>query len=211
VVYCITGFSFTPKYCPVFTAINEDGSPFQYKSIIAGGVVIWDLNGGFRLTEKTTPSFDSVYRFAKLTSGHKTLPDIFALPGPVPCVSQAIKDCIDPLEPGVHQFFSMTLLDSKNKVMSRDHYILNVCVLLDSLIFEKSNLSWGAGPGSYAISDRGADLFRTIKGRSAKGHLLWREKIYPHDFYISDEIYKFFKKNKIKGIDKHHYTKVFEE
>jgi hypothetical protein len=34
-VYVITGFSDDPKYHPVFRAVNEDGSPFEYKNILS--------------------------------------------------------------------------------------------------------------------------------------------------------------------------------
>jgi hypothetical protein len=217
--YCITGFSFVPKYCPVFEAINADGSPFQYKSIIAPNGIelkgIWNLDSGFRLTDEMSPSLDSVYRLARLMRGRKTktLPDIFALPGPVPCINQAVRDCIESLEPGVHQFFPITLLHpNMDTVFDGRFYILNVCKLLNSIILQASNLRIinAHTPYSYVQTGLNHPDFRAVQKSVIDGSHLWREQVYLRDIYISDCLYREFRDRKLKGIDKHHYVEAVE-
>jgi len=222
-VYCVVGFSFTPKYCPLFMPTNEDGSDFVFKgrSLRDGSRLPWNLDLGFRITARTNPSVDSVYRFAKLTNQCKTPPDMFLLPGPVPCVSQSVHDCIESIEPNVHQFFPIALLKSKMQAFDGAYFIMNICKMLDSLIFEKTSLRLSNREPVYVFEGSRRQILRTIKGSMVENRHLWREKKYPHDYgakkkyphdlYLSDDLHKLFQKKKFKGIDKHNYIKVIVE
>lgn len=211
-VYCIVGFSYTPELHPQFTPINEDGSDFVFERPTApsGYELPWNLNGGFRLTSQTSPTLSSVYQFAILESQHETLPNMFRLPGPVPCVNQLVRDCVEFLEPNIHQFFPITLLKAMGEAFDGSYYMLNICTMLNSLIFDKTSLrlkSAGSGRSYVAESSRSA-IRRTVKGSVVGNHHLWREKTYPNDIYISDALFEAFQKNKFRGIEQHNYIKV---
>ena len=211
-VYCIAGFSVSPRSHVSCLPIDDDGSDFKFKGALLpnGGELPWKIEGGFRLTPQTAPSSDSVYRFARLNRARKTLPDYFLLSGAAPCTAQPVRDCIEALELDIHQFFSLTILQPDMENVCGNYYILNVCQMLDSIILEKSSLEAVIRPnGSYvqALTKNGK-AWRTGKRSAVEGYHLWREKIYPSDIYISDMLYDIFMRNKFKGIDKHNFVKV---
>jgi hypothetical protein len=166
---------------------------------------------GYRLTEDGNPPLDSVYRFATLVHGHRTkiLPNIFALPGPVPCVDQPMHDCIESLEPNIHQFFQIILMNTKGERFDGNYFILNVCTLLDSLNLSRSNIEivWLDEDIFYVTGSEKPEI-RTLDSSKIGSYHLWREKMCKTEIYISDNLFSLFRKKKSKGITSYHFVKV---
>jgi hypothetical protein len=210
--YCVTGPSYVPKYFPIFDWINEDGSEFQPPNILGANSDNLALKGGFRLTEVTNPSIGSLCRYAILRSAHKSLPDIFIVGGQL-CVSQSMRDAIESLESNVHQFFSVALFRKKDVMIDEKYYLLNICQILDSLVFDKSNLhvAYTRHGDEYVVSGLSPKDYRTLCKAVIQGKHLWREKTYLSDFYISDGLYALFIKQPSKGVYHWEHMKVNEE
>lgn len=90
------------------------------------------------------------------------------------------------------------------------YYILNICVMMDSIVMEKSNLRIVSNKSglSYVMHGPIPNDFRTLNGEMVKGRHLWREKIYPRDIYISDQLYAEYTKKKFIGVDRLNFIKV---
>ena len=201
--YFISIFSSSPRLCPFFEPIQEDESRGHPK--LASGC-IWGLDGGYRLTDSTEISIQSVYRRARLTSSHKVLPSIFHVSSEI-CVAKSVRADIESLEPGVHQFFPVTLFGRKGEIFQGEYFLLNICQITNSIVFEKSNLTRVELPNGAVstTSPARSDDFRTVRADAVKGMHLWRELIYQPDMYISEELFDVFREKRYKGIDDHNY------
>ena len=196
--------SYVPKYCPRFRPINEDGSDYHWGTTLG-------LRQGHRLDETTNPTLSSIYRVAKMIGQSKTLPDIFHA-GPEVCVNQSLRDTVESLEPDVHQFLPITLLRANGVPFAGQYYLLNIGQVLESVVFDRSNLRWEKTPNGEAYVQRGLNSadYRTLSKAKIERKHLWREAIYLRDIYLSDDLFKLFKLNKFKGVDSHGYKFAIE-
>ncbi|WP_068319009.1 imm11 family protein [Polycladidibacter hongkongensis] len=81
---------------------------------------------------------ENVPRTARRTK-KKRIPDVFQTAGR--CVaSQRFKDLLEEFEPGVHQFFPLTLIDHDGSKVQPDYYIFNCTVAVDSILLKESGL-----------------------------------------------------------------------
>ncbi|WP_284313784.1 imm11 family protein [Labrys miyagiensis] len=189
----------------MFKAINDNGD--QYFPEMPGRV--WSLKGGYRLTEMTTPPIHSVYHRAKMAGRTKVLPDIFHVMSEI-CVNHIVRDIIEFYEPDIHQFFSIKLFRTNAEIFDGEYYLLNVCKLLSSIIFEKSSfVRQPVGHGVEIVTPTYPPR-RTSHGDTIRNSHLWRESIYLSDFYISEDIYRSYKKYRLKGVDKHNFVPLEE-
>lgn len=121
------------------------------------------LGGGTPVAAETVPNR------AVLLSRHKTIPDFIVLP-PAMGVSEAFREMVEDLDPGVHQFFPVTLSRKSGELIDKRYYALNICRRLDAVIVEKSNVTWGrTGLGGFPILHLGAGPPHFTLSRQAIG------------------------------------------
>lgn len=114
-------------------------------------------------------------------------PDISFVSGGAPCLSVHVRDLIEALEPGVHQFFPVDIYDADGTLREPRRYILNTCRLVDAIV-----------EGRYSTLNNGDCLYRAgslhplkIRRQNARNFHLWRDKQTTHScLFISNELYR---------------------
>jgi hypothetical protein len=195
--YCLAHISVILKFYPMFRTVNDDGSEWRMPK---GGYGAFER--GIPLSETTHPPISELYHIAYLESSHKILPDIFQVTSEKG-ISQRLKDIIEFFEPGIHQYFPVTLMRTKKEAFPGSYYLLNVCQICNSLVPEKSNFRVANTPNGMEYWSRvpGLKNYRTIRKSDVEGKHLWREKLYRDDLYMSDDLYAACRKQKIIGIN----------
>jgi hypothetical protein len=128
-------------------------------------------------------------RAARVKSARKKLPDIFALSGLG--VSERLKDSIEALEPGVHQFkeVPVTMKDG-NPAPGRYFTTVVGHLARDQVVLERSTIAFYAGSALTKIAPpMSGDDGKVVIDRSRTGgwHLWYSEDIYSKET-ISDEL-----------------------
>ena len=113
-------------------------------------------------------------------------PDISYISGEAPCVSVAIRDMIEALEPNVHQFFPVDIYGVDGVIREPRRYFLNVCQRVDAIV-----------EGNYSVLDDGERLYYASSLNPLKirrqdvSHLhLWRDKHLSGGIFVSDALYR---------------------
>jgi len=89
-----------------------------------------------------------------------------------PCVSERLKEAIEYLEPGVHQFFPIKVVDS-NGVEIATRYLWVICSSLDSVDPDETNLMLK----SWRWSAEGIENPKLVFNRERIGsHQFWRDR-----------------------------------
>jgi len=71
----------------------------------------------------------------------KQIPDVFATPG-LNAVSDRFRNLVEQFEPGMHQFFPLSVQDCEGAQLREKLYIFNCAVGVDAIIFRTSNAIW---------------------------------------------------------------------
>jgi hypothetical protein len=118
-----------------------------------------------------------------------TSPDFSYLRGGFPSVSPVVRDIIEELEPGVHQFFPVKLLNADGSEREKPRFVLNICTVADAII-----------TGHYTRLKNGESLFhpgrnhpvKVKKKRIASLHV-WLDRRAPReDIFVSNELFRRF-------------------
>lgn len=123
---------------------------------------------------------------------YKNLADLIATANRLLAVSEALKDLIEGLEPGVHQFWPLKITSRKGQVYPVNYYGMVVGRFLDSFDYEQCRKeNWYCSNDSYVPLPTTKKAFAEM-AMSAKvigGAHLWRErKVYNPPIYFSDEL-----------------------
>jgi hypothetical protein len=132
-------------------------------------------------------SFDAEKSYSELGS-------LIMLSNGILAVDEALKNIIDRLEPGVHQFYPVEIKLPKGKVFPRSYYILVVGRYLESFSAENSkDGSWHERrPGFYYhdASKKGTSGLAFLGTKIGDAHL-WRERGFREELTcFSDELQK---------------------
>lgn len=133
---------------------------------------------------------------------HK-LTDVFRLPG-ASAVSGRFRALIEQFEPGVHQFFPITLKAKSGEPIDEEYYILNVTQMFDAILFAASDVTWPtkeAGPfEGMPLVGTLSEPFRVSK-KEVSGRHLWRNHLITnHGVMVSDDLHAAFVKNKFRHL-----------
>jgi hypothetical protein len=113
-------------------------------------------------------------------------------------VSAAFRDIIEQLEPDVHQFFSVGLVDKQGNHLG-DHWIWVICNRVDGIDREHTTLVLWKGvlwlaPASLSEDELPPGVDPSVPGRrvfnasQVAGYNFWRDKhLIPGDIFCSDE------------------------
>ena len=146
---------------------------------------------------------------AILSSPHKSLPEFLAISGEY-AASAAVKDLIESLEPGRHQFFPVTIRRARGdtpillrdgSVLDAPYYVMIPGVHLDAVWVEKSDVKvseTGLVQFSPTQREKGAVLRRSVTA----GHHFWRGNIHLGGYtFFSDELAKAVVDRNWKGLE----------
>lgn len=144
----------------------------------------------------------------------RSLGSLFKTTNRVLAVDEAMKDLIDGLEPGVHQFHPITFLQPNSAVFPGTYSTLIIGQFRDSFILEPEteNTLWQRSSyldpdkgrtftGKYTHSATTADAYARLSfsGTTIDGAHLWRERsLLGVDFFISDALQDAIKREKLK-------------
>ena len=141
------------------------------------------------------------HRFKTETRADR-LPDMFdCLAGFM--VSDVLRDKIEELEPGVHRFFDAEITCKGGEKPAKRYWLFQICNLVDAIDEEKSNLftvktgfkayrRYGLGPG--------AEPRLVFRKEAIEGMCVWMDERFS-DFFMSDELFEFIRKNKLTRLD----------
>jgi hypothetical protein len=156
-------------------------------------------------TDNTKPDFDKSPDFAKVDSGHKSVPDLFMVESSL-AVSEALKNLIETYEPGVHQFHKIILLKKNKTPFDGNFYLFNITTLVDAIIYEKSSIKREKNPYNtpgreYRYDYARVNEVRVLNKKLIEGKHVWGDLSVSLDIYFSDEFAQEYIKNKFKGAD----------
>ena len=173
-------------------SVVEDPSPYPWCKVrmhLAPGqkVVIWNSTAGEPIRSESQPQ--STLR-ADYVPDERNAPDNPAISfviGGTPCLSSEVRDMIEMLEPGVHQFFPVEIYGVDGNIREPRRYLLNICQLVDAIV-----------EGRYAVLNDGSRLYRAgslnpikIRRRDVSNLHLWRDRrLNYRKFLISDVLYR---------------------
>ncbi|XYK80246.1 MAG: imm11 family protein [Labrenzia sp.] len=123
--------------------------------------------------------------------------DVFHLESLI-VVSDTVKDIIEGLEPGVHQFFPIEVV-YKDGSFARQMYFFNICNRLDTMDRERATAKirkvlWDPATGDFAFSKA------AIGPRHA-----WRDKLLNYGLFVSDAAKTEMEQAGVTGITFHSF------
>lgn len=188
--YVLTYLSALSHHRPSFRCVKENGRPWSAPRVAP-------LSQGKRLTEQTNPSVKDLYKTAYLLTPEKKLHEILPV-GSELAISERLRDIIEAIDPGVHQYLPVTLMKTRTEPFEGHYWLLNICRLLDSVVM---------GLGGQASNRETSTPFRTNRKAVFEGCHLWREEKYLLDVYFSDALYAACRKKKIAGVQEPIFVK----
>jgi hypothetical protein len=168
----------------------------QRRAAISG---IW-MNGGSLLNAKEMPTA------LRLEREPKNMPDVFFSDGGVTVCSKAMRELIEQLDPGLHQFIPIEIIHKNGQIDNGGYFIFHVHRKLDTIDDSKTK----ATMASWTLPDNPKrhghylnwgltkkEDVAVFKERLSKGNL-WREKAYPRIYMMSDALFDAFKEHDMK-------------
>jgi hypothetical protein len=162
----------------------------------------------------TLPQDHEWPRTFRLTRRIRRLGSLFKTTNRVLAVDEAMKDLIEGLEPGLHHFRPVALLQPDSEAFPGRYFILIIGQFRDSFIPvpETEGTLWNRSSyldknnvrrftGAYTFPALSAERYAQLPLSSAAiaGAHLWRERnLIGPDFFISDTLYAAIKKAKLK-------------
>lgn len=150
-------------------------------------MVMWNSTEGKPLRSEVQPQSTLRADYVPYEGYALDNPAISFVTGGTPCLSSEVRDMIETLEPGVHQFFPVDIYGVDGNIREPRRYLLNICHLVDAIV-----------EGRYSVLRSGSRLYRAssldpikIRRRDVSNLHLWRDRqlIY-RKMLISDVLYR---------------------
>jgi hypothetical protein len=123
-------------------------------------------------------------------------------------VSETFRRLVEEREPALHQFFKVDIKKRDNGDWPVPYYLFNVCETTFAVIFEKSKIQKSVSPWGNTIYSRPYhDDDLTLSSDINYGKHVWKEGMFPHLVFLSDEMKNAFQSS---GIDTLEFTRVQE-
>jgi len=151
---------------------------------------------GTRIAPEVVP------RRLRLIRGKKMY-DWLSLNGGGTLVSSRLRDAVEELDPGRHQFFPVVVEDKKGAVHPGDFFIFNVVGRIESIIENRSNFT-ASGRGnvkSWSYSRRVGPWQCVLDAVVIGGRACWIEHRYGECWFISDRMAALLQERKLNGFD----------
>lgn len=148
---------------------------------------------------------------ARALKHYKTMPDVFPLPG-VNGVNGRFRDLVEEFEPGLHEFFPLSLVWEDGSPIEGDWFIFNCTVSVDTLFPEKSGAVWRDNVNGMPHISLRPNHDWVLSRPAIGGRHLWCSKRIRlgNGFYCSDVFYEELKRRKIKFIAAKHCEEIDE-
>jgi hypothetical protein len=160
----------------------------------------FSLDEGFRY-----PVIDPPIRL-RLKTVRKKLPAIMAV-SIGHCIGQEMIAAIESIEPGVHQYLPLDVLQKDGTPLPEPRYLLNVCTRLDTVDPERSDLHVCEVTGKY-LGFRSSKTKPSFQKDKVRGHALWWD-YRVSCLLMSDALADIIKANGFRGWDlQYHYPEV---
>lgn len=101
-----------------------------------------------------------------------------------PCLSEGVRELIETLEPGVHQFFPVEMLNPDGSVREPRRYLLNVCQTVSAVV-----------DGTYSVLSDGTRFYLAHRPMKVRKDIisnlhLWRDSgVDFQHYFVSGELY----------------------
>ncbi|CTQ51842.1 hypothetical protein LP7551_00358 [Roseibium album] len=141
-------------------------------------------------------------RALKIVSAHKTLPDFFLLSGKY-AVSDRMKDVLEKLEPGVHQYIPVILQKKSGEPFEGEFFVLHPCSAVDAIVPEQSDVSFHTTPaGRITMRFKKVRPKLTVQKEKIKDRHFWTgDESFNRNFFSSNAFFDEAQKAKLKGFD----------
>jgi hypothetical protein len=176
----------------ISSSLEEDPSPYPWCKVrehLAPGqkVVIWNSTAGEPIRSESQPQSTLRADYVPDARNAPDNPAISFVIGGTPCLSSEVRDMIETLEPGVHQFFPVEIYGVDGNIREPRRYLLNICQLVDAIV-----------EGRYAVLNDGSRLYRAssrnpikIRRQDVSDLHLWRDRRLAYQvFLVSDVLYR---------------------
>lgn len=127
------------------------------------------------------------------------LPDMFNLGIGGPCVTDLVRDKVEELEPGVHQFLPVEITAKGGECPEKRFWLLHICNRVDAIdpdrsvlrVDEKGRFHWDRLPA-------GVQPRMVLRKEVIAGKCLWYDRRWlPGGFFMSDELFDFLTEGKV--------------
>ncbi|CUH76198.1 hypothetical protein TRM7557_00762 [Tritonibacter multivorans] len=125
--------------------------------------------------------------------------DSFRVSDALSVVREPVKDIIERLDPGVHQFFPLTIETKRGKIIEGPWFAMNVTARQDSVVMEQSSVNVNKRFPDELCSffHDGEDRVTVDAGRQSGLHL-WREQRFRGSLLGSDALMAELKAQKLR-------------
>lgn len=120
-------------------------------------------------------------------------------------ISQRVIDMIEALEPKVHQYLPLELLQPDGSVHPDRRWLLNICSRADVVDVERSNTQWMAPPMSHKFMDAPGERRLVVRCEEASRRALWSEWRYhgAQREFASDALWTLLREAGVRGWQPH--------
>jgi hypothetical protein len=124
----------------------------------------------------------------RITSNHTALEPMVPL-GKRYAVSQSIREFIETLEPGVHQFIPLEITFRNGEAPTEKYYLVNICNLVDAVDKANSRMK-KSSYGSRFIVTGSSNAKVVLKKRAIHEMSLWVDSSITGMNFMSDDLYE---------------------
>ncbi len=137
-----------------------------------------------------------------ITHSLDPLPELLGWDNGLNIVYPPMKDLIEKLEPGVHEFIPLEVRSRDGSASFGTYYLVLITQMVDALVYDETDFGGvygleAARKNRFSISSFSRPVLRTD---AARGYHLWRgaDGLVAH-YFCSDEIGRFIKDNNLRG------------
>jgi hypothetical protein len=161
------------------------------------------ITSGCRLTDVQKAAIPRVLKLSNIGTKSASFPDVIGWNIGPWIVSERLRDKIDELEPGIHEFVPLAASYKGDNRECKPYYFLLLTQALDAVVMEETKFQSGFGPEAAKASRFLLDKFGgpcTLRAEKVAGHHLWRGLDEMRlSYFCSDELADYFSHEKMLG------------
>jgi hypothetical protein len=120
------------------------------------------------------------------------IPDVFPTPG-LNAVSQRFLELVEQFEPGIHQFFPLSVQEFDGASLRQELYIFNCAVGIDAIIFRGTQPNWDTDAIGVPLLRTGmGEKFELSRPAVGNRHLWCGKTVARNKLFVSDPFYATF-------------------
>lgn len=123
-------------------------------------------------------------------------------------ISQRVIDMIEAIEPGVHHYLPLEILQPDGSVHPDKRWLLNICTRAEVVDEEKSDVVRSPAPSDRWFTDRTKDRHIVLKAAETKRRAIWFEWRYQNlsalSVFVSDAFWDALQAAGVRGWEPNH-------